>query len=171
MWQLQITVNRVEIQVLKFKIFFKMSRQNTLKFGNSYLVFFVLLLLTLVPAQGSWCFQGGDAVMVPDTLMTDCHLVPSVCLTSSNMPMDQGQEATPADCNECLDLSFEEVVSLCSQDSISDIVFAPGISYFQFPSVVLLEGSHSHALFSHVKRPLKASLNLHRSIQSTVLII
>jgi hypothetical protein len=148
-----------------------MSRLNILKLHNSYLTILVLLLLILVPAQRSWCFQDGEAVIVPDTLIADCHSVPSVCLTSASMLIEQGKATNPADCNECFDLSFEEVASLCLQDRISDTVFAPGTSFCQPPPLLFGEASHSHSFISYVKRPLKANLNLHGSIPSTVLII
>jgi hypothetical protein len=149
-----------------------MLKLNMMKIQSGYLRFLVLLILTLGPAQSSWCFHTGDTTfIIPDTLITDCHPVPSVCLTSTNKHSAQGEEAAPNDCNECLDLSFEEVASLCIQDSISDIVFVPGISYSQPTSVLFGDAKHSHSFITHVKRPLKANLNLHRSIQSTVLII
>lgn len=149
-----------------------MLKLNILKIQGSYLTFLVLLLLTLGPAQSSWCFHNGDATLiVPEMLITDCHPVPSVCLTSANIHPGQDTGATPEDCNECLDLSFEEVASLCIQGSFSDIAFVLGISYFQPPSVQFGDTYQSHSFITHVKRPLKAKLNLHRSIQSTVLII
>lgn len=158
-------------QFIHLKNFFKMSRLTILKPRNSYLTFLMLLLLMLGPAQNSWCLQDGDATLVPDTIITDCHSVPSVCVTSTSILIEQGGEATPADCKECFDLSFEEVATLCIQNSISDIQFAPGIFYLQTPSVLFGEASQSHSFISQVKRPLRPNLNLHRSIQSTVLII
>lgn len=149
-----------------------MSKLNILKNQSGYVKFLVLLILTLGPAQSSWCFHDGDAkFIIPETLITDCHPVPSVCLTSVSMHLEQGKEAAPENCNECLDLSFEEVATLCIQDSISDIAFVLGISYFQPPSVQFGDTCQSHYFITHVKRPLSANLNLHRSIQSTVLII
>ena len=149
-----------------------MSKLNILKIQNSYFKFLVLLILTLGPAQSSWCFHNGDATfIIPETLIIDCHPVPSFCLTSADTYSAQGKETVPADCNECLDLSFEEVASLCIQDSISDIAFVLGISYFQPPSIQFGDTYQSHSFITHVKRPLSANLNLHRSIQSTILII
>lgn len=148
-----------------------MPRFNFPKPHNSSLTILVLLLLILVPAQRSWCFQDGEAVIVPDTLIADCHSVPSVCLTSPSMLIEQGKTTIPADCNQCFDLSFEEVAALSIQESISDKTFAPVTFSFQPPPVLLGEASHSHSFISYVKRPLKANLNLHGSIQSTILII
>lgn len=162
---------RAKIQIFHFTNYSQMSRFNILKIHNSYLAILVLLLLMLVPAQRSWCFQSGEAVIVPDTLIADCHLVPSVCLTSPTILKEQGETTSPADCNECFDLSFEDVASLCMQESISDTVFAPGTSFCQPPPLLFGEASHSHLFISYVKRPLKANLNLHGSIQSIVLII
>lgn len=145
---------------------------NILKLKSSYFIFLVLLLLTLGPAKSSWCFHNGDATfIVPETLITDCHPVPSTCLTSANMHSVQGDEANPEDCNECIDLSFEEVASLCIQDNVFDIVFVPVIFSFQPPSGLFVDESNFHSFLTHVKRPLRANLNLHRSIQSTILII
>lgn len=148
-----------------------MSRLNILKFRSNHLAFLVLLLMMLGPAQSSWCFQDGDVTIVPDTLLTDCHSVPSVCVTSTNMIMGQGNRVTPVDCNECLDLSFEEISSIGIQDRNFDLVYNPVIAYIQLQSVEGLEFNTSLKSVSHLKRPLRASLNLHWSIQSTILII
>jgi hypothetical protein len=148
-----------------------MSRFNSFKFRSTHLTYLVLLLLILGPARSSWCFQDGDVTIVPDTLITDCHSVPSVCVTSTNMIMEQGNRVTPVDCNECLDLSFEEISSIGIQDRNIDLVYSPIIAYIQFQSVEGLELNSSLISVSHLKRPLRTSLNLHWSIQSTVLII
>ncbi len=148
-----------------------MSRLNILKFRSNHLTFLVLLLMMLGPAQSSWCFQDGDVTIVPDTLITDCHAVPSVCVTSTNIIMEQGNRVTPVDCNECLDLSFEEITSVGIQDRNFYFVYNPVIAYIQLQSVDELELNSSLISVSHLKRPLRTSLNLHWSIPSTILII
>ena len=87
------------------------------------------------------------------------------------MLMEQGSGAAPLDCNECLDLSFEEVTSTGMQDRNSDFVFNPGIAYIQLQSVEGVEFNTSLKSVSHLQRPLRTSLNLHWSIPSTILII
>jgi len=148
-----------------------MSRFNILKFRSSYLTFLVLLLLMLGPAQSSWCFQNGDITIVPETLITDCHSVPSVCLPSTTMLRDYGKQAAAANCIECLDLSFEEISSTFIQDRNPDFIFTPGIAYIQLQAVEGFKLANSPVSVSYLKRLLRTSLNLHRSIQSTVLII
>lgn len=148
-----------------------MYRLNILKSRSSYLTFLVLILLTLGPVQSSWCFQNGDVTIVPDTLITDCHSVPSVCLSSTNMLMEQGSGAAPLDCKECLDLSFEEISSIGIQDRNFDLVYSPVIAYIQLQSIEGLEFNTSLKSVSHLKQPLRTSLNLHWSIPSTILII
>ncbi len=149
-----------------------MFRLHTLKYRTSQLTFFVLLLLVVGPAQNSWCFQDGAATVVPDTLVRDCHFNPSGCFTSTNMVMEKGSgTSSPIECDECLDLSSEDFASISIQDRNCGLVCSPCVAYFQPPSVVSLEATNSLSLISHARRPLRTSLNLHRSIQSTVLII
>lgn len=150
---------------------FKMLQLNILRYRSSHFIIFVLLLLMLGPAQSSWCIHDGDAIAVPDMLFKDCHYVPLACLASSGMPMEQSNDASPVDCDDCLDLTFEEYASTISQNYQSDLTFTPNIAYFQPPSMVLLEPTQSRSFLFLAQQPFRKSLNLHRSIQSTVLII
>lgn len=148
-----------------------MSRLNILKFRNSYLTFLVLLLLTLSPAQSTWCFQDGDVSVVPDTLLRDCHLVPSTCLTSSGMFMEETDGKFPNNCDDCQDLTFEDVALTVLQDQTSALSFTAEIAYFQPPSIALMEPVKSHLSIHQEKLYFSGALSLHRSIQSTILII
>lgn len=144
---------------------------NILKFRTSCLTFLVLLLLTLIPVQNSWCFQDGDVTVVPDTLLRDCHFIPSTCLTSSVMFMEQTDGRLPTNCNDCLDLTFEDVALTVLHDQTSALTFTAEIAYFQPPSMVFWESTRTRQIISQEKHRFLEDLNLHRSIQSTVLII
>lgn len=150
---------------------FRMSRLTIFKYPRSCITFFMLLLLMLGPAQSGWCFQNGEVAVVPDTLLKNCHSVPSVCFTSAGMTIEKGNETIPADCDECLDLSSGDLTTTGIQDRNSAFVFNPSIAHHQLPSGELMEFLQSLSFISHAERPLRTRLNLHKSVQSTILII
>lgn len=148
-----------------------MSRFHMLSHRGAYLVFFVLLLLMLGPAQSSWCFQGGDATVVPESLSSDCHSDSAVCPPSADLLKEQDWGGSLPDCNECFDVSFEASAPACMQGRNAIIVFSPAITYLQPPSGELQGNIYSSSFISLSEQPLRKNLNVHRSIPSTVLII
>jgi hypothetical protein len=148
-----------------------MLRFHTLQYRSSHFILFVLFLLLLGPVQSSWCFQDGDVTVIPDKLLRDCHLVPSTCLTSSGMFIEQTDGTLPTNCDACLDLTFEDVALTVLQDQASALTFTAEIAHFQPPSMVLLESARTRLILSQEKHRFLEDLKLHRSIQSTRLII
>ncbi len=144
-------------------LFFKHSRPT--------LAFLLLLLLLVGPAQSGWCFQYSDDTAVPDTLIKSCNLIPTNCLSSTSTAIDQNDSADPFGCEECFDVSFEEVASSWLKNCTSDIDFSPAIAFFQPKSINTLEAAAYYSLSPFVERPVKEPLNIHSSIKSTVIII
>lgn len=149
----------------------KMIWVQTVKYLSRHLAIFILFFLILGPAQSSWCFQEGNATAVPDTLLKDCHLVPTACLTTADILMERGSDETPVDCNNCLDLTFEDFASVIPHNNTTDFTFTLDIAYFQPPSMVSLEPANSLLFIVQAREPSRKSLNLHKSIQSTILLI
>ncbi len=148
-----------------------MYRLNNSKFPFNHFTFLVLLLLLFSPTSSSWCFQEGDVTVIPETLFTNSHSIPSTCVTSTSILIEQNNRETPIECNGCLDLVKEEITSTGTQDHNSEFVITPSTAHIQPQSVESLGLSSSLISVSHLYRPLKTRFNLHSSIHSTILII
>jgi hypothetical protein len=131
-----------------------------------------MLLLLLGSVKGAWCFQTGSDIEALDTMVSDCRdAVPTTCLTSERRFKSQNTTPTPSDCQACLDLSFEELVTTGIKTQGADLAFTPAIAY---PHTSIIEFPKAFTLLSSASLPdhvFRSSLNIHRSIQSTILII
>jgi hypothetical protein len=143
----------------------------TLKYQSRHLSLFILFLLMLGPTQSSWCFQDGNTTIVPSTPVIDCHIAPTDCFTIADILVERGGETTPAGCNNCFDFTFKDFASIIPYNNIRDFTFTLDIAYFQPPSVVSLPPANSLSFFAQTRKPYRKSLNLHKSIQSTILLI
>jgi len=147
-----------------------MFYRNTLR-NRSIIIVFLMLLLLLGSIKGAWCFQTGSEIEALDTLVSDCRAVPTICLTSERRLKSQSTDSTPPDCQSCLDLSFEELVTTGVKNQGVNWVFSPAVTYLD---TSVIEFSKSLPLLSSsplLDRVFRSSLNIHRSIQSTILIV
>lgn len=132
----------------------------------------LMLLLLLGSAQSTWCFQTSPDIEPIDTMLSDCRdAVPAACLSSEQIFKSQNSTPIPSDCKSCLDLSFEELVTTGIKSQGVDFVFIPAVehpctSIIFFPKVLTLLPSSPLP-----DRIFRRSLNIHRSIDSTILII
>lgn len=140
---------------------------------NRPIIFVLLMLLLLLGSvKGAWCFQTGSRIEALDTMVSDCRdTVPTTCLSSALRLKSQSTDSIPSDCQSCLDLSFEELVTTGVKDQGVNWVFSPAVTYLD---TSVIEFSKSFPLLSSsplLDRVFRSSLNIHRSIQSTILIV
>ncbi len=134
-------------------------------------IFSLVLLLVLGPVQSGWCFEGDNEIFIPDTVISDCHSIPTVCLSTTTVPNRHGGGNNPFECSECIDLTFEDLASSSVKSRNGDIDFSPALSFLQPQSVTSFDSEAFRPPALHVERSYKKDCTIHHSIKSTVLII
>jgi hypothetical protein len=140
--------------------------------NRSLCLVFLMLLLLLGSAQGTWCFQTSPDIEALDTMVSDCRdAVPSACLTLERRSKSQNTIPIPSGCQSCIDLTFEKLFTTVIKKQNADFVFKPAIAH---PHALIFDPPSSFTLRPFTPRPdrvFRSGLNIHRSIDSTVLII
>lgn len=134
-------------------------------------IFLLVLLMVTGPTQSGWCFPGDNEMTVPDTVMSSCHSIPTDCLYVTTVPSKQNGSSNPFDCNECIDLTFEDLASSLLKSRSGDIDFSPVLAFLQPQSCTSLDPVTFRPLIPHVERLYKEGCLVHYSIKSTVIII
>ncbi len=127
-------------------------------------------LLLLGTAQSSWCIHDGDVNVVPDILLKNYRSVPTTCLTSSSMFVEQHDKKSPSDCSGCIDLTFEELTPTILSYK-TDVKFSPEIDQLPPPILVSWGYQKTRSFNLPLKDRLRQTPNIHKSIESTILII
>lgn len=130
-----------------------------------------MLLLLAGSFGGAWCFQTGSEPEHIELTVLDCHSVPTTCYRSGSSEGEKDKTPEPSNCNECFDLSFDELLSTRLQGRNADFVSLPAVAHYQ-PLLYLSTAVQPSFPSPYISDLLAQTfLSTHRSIQTTVLII
>lgn len=130
----------------------------------------LLLILVVGSVKGALCSQIKGDTITFELALYACHSVPVSCVPSANIGGKQNGGNEPADCNECFDVSFEDILTTGTQRNSNDFDLSPSLdlrfSYLTCPQV---SGILDSPPFTDLI--IRSDHNLHHSVPSTIIII
>lgn len=130
----------------------------------------LLLILVVGSVKVALCSQTKGDTITFELALYDCHSVPLSCVPSVKTGGEQDGDNKPADCNECFDVSFEEILTTGTQRNSNDFDLSPSLDLW-FPYLICSQVSGILDSPPFTDLTTRSGLNLHHSVPSTILII